>query len=410
MLSSLRIANLGPAKEFNFEFGRRLNFLTGDNGLGKTFVLDSLWWILTGTWCSRPLRPASEAGGPAKLEYTAAGDSPAASHFDAANNRWQIENGARQNDSGLVIYARVDGGFSIAFSKPGGRGRPRTPLHLSAHEVWEGSTKSGKVRCEGFYRDVTSWLQTDAPQGALLRSVAKRLSPKEETLVFGAPERVYVDEPRNHPILILPYGKVPAAEASAGMRRILALAYLIAWGTWEDRERRRLAGGGGSQTITLLVDEVEAHLHPEWQRSIMPSLLPAIESCGMEKGGAQVFATTHSPLVLASMEPHFDDELDGLFLFSLEGPQKTVRADRIDWVAHGTTACWLTSPIFGLHEARSREAERAIHAAKAFMAGGAEGLPQELRTKEQIHQALKSSLPGQDKFWPRWILQAGLEE
>ena len=411
MLHSLNITNLGPAAEFTFDFGRRLNFLTGDNGLGKTFVLDGIWWVLTGTWSGRPLRPAAESDTSAAFKVSWGDeDSLSISAFDSALGKWQPMTGARPRDAGLVVYARVDGGFSIAFSKVGGRGRPRVPLHLSASEVWEGSTKGGKVKCEGFYRDVTSWLQTDTPQGAILQTVAKRLSPKEETLVFGIPERVYVDEPRNHPILRMPYGKVPVAEASAGMRRVLALAYLLTWATYEDRERSRLSGGGTIQHVTLLVDEVEAHLHPEWQRSIVPSLLPALESIAAAKGGVQLIATTHSPMVLASMEPHFDEATDCLFLFSLNSPRRTVVVERIEWARHGTAAYWLTTPIFGLHEARSLEAERAIDAAKAFMIGRTEGLPDDLRTKEQIHEALKASLPGQDVFWPRWIVKTGLED
>ncbi len=37
-------------------FGLRLNIITGDNSLGKSFILDVVWWALTGTLDSvRPL-------------------------------------------------------------------------------------------------------------------------------------------------------------------------------------------------------------------------------------------------------------------------------------------------------------------------------------------------------------------
>ncbi len=39
------------------ELGERLNVLTGDNGLGKSFVLDVAWWALTGTWVDRAVLP-----------------------------------------------------------------------------------------------------------------------------------------------------------------------------------------------------------------------------------------------------------------------------------------------------------------------------------------------------------------
>ena len=40
MLKSLTINNVGPAPELSLDFGKRLNLLTGDNGLGKSFLLD----------------------------------------------------------------------------------------------------------------------------------------------------------------------------------------------------------------------------------------------------------------------------------------------------------------------------------------------------------------------------------
>ncbi len=31
--------------------------MTGDNGLGKTFLLDIAWWVLTRTWARMPAMP-----------------------------------------------------------------------------------------------------------------------------------------------------------------------------------------------------------------------------------------------------------------------------------------------------------------------------------------------------------------
>ena len=43
MLNYLRLENVGPAPKMDFDFAPRLNLLTGDNGLGKSFVLDVAW-------------------------------------------------------------------------------------------------------------------------------------------------------------------------------------------------------------------------------------------------------------------------------------------------------------------------------------------------------------------------------
>lgn len=44
MLEHLKLIDVGPAPAMEIDFAPRLDFLTGDNGLGKTFLLDIAWW------------------------------------------------------------------------------------------------------------------------------------------------------------------------------------------------------------------------------------------------------------------------------------------------------------------------------------------------------------------------------
>ena len=50
MLESLYLKNVGPAPEMEMELAPRLNLITGDNGLSKSFLLDAAWWALTRQW------------------------------------------------------------------------------------------------------------------------------------------------------------------------------------------------------------------------------------------------------------------------------------------------------------------------------------------------------------------------
>ena len=50
-----------------------------------------------------------------------------------------------------------------------------------------------------------------------------------------------------------------------------------------------------SQPAILLIDEIENHLHPTWQRRVIPALLKYFP-------GLQIFATTHSPFVIAGLK------------------------------------------------------------------------------------------------------------
>lgn len=50
-----------------------------------------------------------------------------------------------------------------------------------------------------------------------------------------------------------------------------------------------------SQNIILFLDEIDIHLHPKWQRRILPAVQKLLPN-------AQIFASTHSPFVVGSVE------------------------------------------------------------------------------------------------------------
>ena len=203
----------------------------------------------------------------------------------------------------------------------------------------------------------------------------------------------------------MPYGQdVPLIHASAGMRRIVALAYLLVWTWHEHLEAAQLRGEKTAREIILLVDEIEAHLHPQWQRRIVPgrSLDVMQALTGTQEVRVQLITATHSPLVLASSEPIFDTEQDALFL--LESKQGRVSLEQQAWSKQGDVVGWLVSETFGLRQGRSLEAEQAIEAAEAWMRGEPSALPKSLDSAPTIDAELKRVLPGHDPFWPRWIV------
>src|ERR1700729_322187 len=79
MLRSLHMKDVGPAARFDLDLAPRLNVLTGDNGLGKSFVLDVAWWALTGTWVDGPMLPRAGKEDTAEIVPGIAwgGDEPA---------------------------------------------------------------------------------------------------------------------------------------------------------------------------------------------------------------------------------------------------------------------------------------------------------------------------------------------
>ena len=72
-------------------------------------------------------------------------------------------------------------------------------------------------------------------------------------------------------------------------------------------------------------------------------------------------------MVLASAEPLFDEEQDGVYHLSLDN--RIVKLADQPWSKQGDVVNWLVSETFGLQQGRSLEAERAIEAAEALMRG-----------------------------------------
>ncbi|WP_437648922.1 AAA family ATPase [Sorangium sp. So ce362] len=440
MLRSLHLEGVGPADQLDLELGERLNLLTGDNGLGKSFVLEVAWWALTGTWTDRPVLPRPGKEESARI----AGDAEPGtrsgqfeSKYERVAQQWRdrfdrdmsvglvstpadIDVPSWVQDTAPVLYIRTNGAYSVW--DPHRQSLPTNspkfyplvrlalnpvPYLFEENQIWNGLRRDDKPFCNGLVQDWVTW-QLEAAGGDenhpfhLLCRVLDQLSHPEEKMTPGKPVRLYLDDVRKFPTIELPYGTIPIVHASAGMKRILELSYLIAWSWSEHVQASRLIGWQPSDRIVLLVEEPETHLHPRWQRHIVPALLGVLGGLSPSMR-PQVLLTTHSPLVLASMEPHFKPARDKLFVFELDGADVTVR--ELPWTKRGDAIGWLTSPVFGLEQARSIEAECAVEAAEAFMRGETGALPEGLRNEDDIHRELVRLLPDQDRFWPRWIVR-----
>jgi hypothetical protein len=396
----------------SLDFASRLNLLTGDNGLGKSFVLDIAWWILTGTWAGQQPWPGVHAGAIPRIDARVGreGEKPAfvfAGGYNFSEEKWVSQ--LPLDSSYLVLYARVDGSFSVwdsirntkrpwsdvLFSNP----YSSWAYRFSPQEIWDGLSQDGRILCEGLIRDWVSWQRQETEAYLQLGDVLTVLSPAGEELRPGRPIRLSVGDVRDHPTLDMPYGMLPLIFASAGMKRVITLAYLLVWAWQEHQQAAKLRHRPQVESIILLIDEMEAHLHPEWQRRILPALLKVAARLS-DNVKVQVLITTHSPLVLASAEPLFDEEKDALFTFDLKGGQ--VEVSRADWRSRGDASSWLTSDVFDLGEARSVEAEQAIQQAKEAMRQP--DLPMEARRR--IHHELNAVLKDTDPFWSRWLVQA----
>lgn len=127
----------------------------------------------------------------------------------------------------------------------------------------------------------------DIPKGYLKNLIAEiQLTP-----------RIRVDT-RNGPLLL--------SQMSDGEKRLFSIFVDIARQLSISRDRTPVE----EIPAIVLIDEIDVHLHPKWQRQIVPALEDLFPAC-------QFIATTHSPFVVQGVDEervqHLDRSLAGAF-------------------------------------------------------------------------------------------------
>lgn len=421
MLESLNLVNVGPIEKCDIKLQERLNLITGDNGLGKSFLLDVAWWVLTRKWPrelnakltsgypARPVNAKRKASISFRVKGKGAKSISYTSEFDASQQAWRGRSG-RPYNPGLVLHAHADGGFAVwdparnYWKKNGDIDvTDRLPgFVFSPQDVWDGlklSSEGGHttVVCNGLIADWSSWIRENGTQKKLIERILERMSPPGETLTLGELTRVSLDDVRDVPtIKIGNRAAVAVVYASSGVRRVLGLAYMLSWAWREHQQAAMFRNEDPTAQLVLLFDEVESHLHPRWQRAILQSLLTVAESL-LPEASVQLIAATHSPLVLASAEPLFDVKRDAWF--DLDAKDNRVEIVQRPFVSKGDASAWLTSEAFDLSVPRSKEAETAILAARAVLRSSAPLWPEIEDADKKMREA---KFPEHDPFWARW--------
>ena len=140
-----------------------------------------------------------------------------------------------------------------------------------------------------------------------------------------------------------PYGWVPIQGLSLGYRALLTWMVDLAARLFE---RYPDSKNPLAEPAVVLVDEIDLHLHPRWQRTLIQFLSDTFPN-------TQFIATAHSPLVVQAAANA------NIVLLHREGDHVVIENDvekikgwRIDQV--------LTSDLFGLESARPPQMEAAL--------------------------------------------------
>lgn len=325
IVTRLKLANLRAIAAAEFRFQPGFNLIVGVNGVGKTSVLDALAVCLSAVvkrvnklrgrveaFTTDDIRTGADAlmvecgvriesRDYAYLVHTPR-ESSAPQEKKAGMPREQVHDTPQKTEfvgeTPSPLTGREPGGrplavlFSTNRAVPSERAPSKGVAAGGVDAAFADAFANRELRLGEFgaWIRVQESLRRERPAaGRVLAScqeAVERFLPGYSNLKLEDGERAQLSIDRDRT-------KIPVRQLSDGERGTLALVL--------DLTRRLaqanpgLADPAAEAEAVVLIDEIDLHLHPKWQRQIVHNLRAAFPRC-------QFIATTHSPQVIGEVE------------------------------------------------------------------------------------------------------------
>ena len=325
-IDTIELKNFRGFKAFHQEVGPGINVLIGENGTGKTAILDALA-IGAGSFFLGVDGVSARVIGrdDVRIETREVGETteampqyPVELTFEGVvfgeEHRWMRTLGGRSRKTthaGASAMSAAVEARMLQIQKGGTETLPLIAYHGTGRlwrqrRSWSASeSRRARSRLDGYAncleaasdeKSFVSWLKAKewqefqegkpSPDLLAVRKTIQGLVPGCKDLRYRSKEGEIValfDDGRRLPTRLL----------SDGFRTILGLAADLAWrcATLNPQLGERAACGTPG---VVLVDEIDLHLHPNWQRRIVGDLRRCFPQ-------VQFFLTTHSPFIVQSL-------------------------------------------------------------------------------------------------------------
>ncbi|MDV7246262.1 MULTISPECIES: AAA family ATPase [Rhodococcus] len=297
-IDRLQVHNWRQFSDIELTFHPRVTILTGANGAGKTTLLNILaphfnWsaQLLTRRTHGDPAHNSEEVG---ELSYTNGGRSPLILNPSTGVSSTPLTIPQMQTVPGLFINSHR----SVSAYQPLNALPPRFSEWETLQQQFAGEIQirysGGSSQFSPLYRmkealvAAAMWAY-GSPAVRPNDSARKLWEGYQSTLKRFLPRSLRFKELQvedSEIILVTEGAQFPLEAASGGISAMLELSWQI------------FLRQGNQQSFTVCLDEPENHLHPELQRSIVPSLLAGFPNVSF-------IIATHSPFVVTSVKDCF---------------------------------------------------------------------------------------------------------
>jgi predicted ATP-binding protein involved in virulence len=373
-LESLSLAYCGGFEQLDIAFEPDVTLIAGVNGVGKSTLLRALGVVLSrtqrriGVTKSRPmsLRQDDIFIGAEQAQLAAAMD------FDGRKVRAEFSQRSNQRATkkfdlfGAAPEHTTSSCLAVYFSPK--RQLPGQPRTLPEAKPFDPSIAYDRALHdrEVELREFMHWFRTQEKLGGAseprrlrvldaLRAVVSELVPEFSNLcIRDQPRLGFVVDKRGQSFYL--------HQLSDGERGLLALVFDLT-------RRLAIANPDSDNPIAegvalVLIDEIELHLHPKWQRDVIKRLPRIFKSC-------QFVITTHSPQVIGETEAR------SVRLLSWRDGKVVVDTPAM---AYGTDSNWILNVLMGADEMNVEVESKLENAYRLISERNMDGAKELIRT------------------------------
>jgi len=359
-VESLTLKNIGPFSQLSLTFAGQRTILLGDNGCGKSSVLRAIALALAGE------SPVTDRLAERMLKTEeSSGEIEVGVGKDVFRTRLSREGSRVRLRSESFTPVQASAWLAVGFpplrgvSSENPRG-PTTeaaagpgpddliPLLADTPDTRLDSLKQWVVNAELRAEDSSS--KAAPRQRKMLDKffeIVRALTPGVDFEYRGVDRTTWAIQLKSDD------GPVSFDLLSRGITAVLGWVGVLLQRLYEVYENEEEPWTG---SVLVLVDELDVHLHPEWQRMILPLLHRHFP-------GMQLIATTHSPLVVTDAEVgeviSLRREADGIEVEVIQQSFTGLRSDQI-----------LTSAAFDMDSTRDYVTGEKLRAYRDLLADG----------------------------------------
>ncbi len=336
-MRSIEINGIGGIESINIDFNENMNFICGPNGIGKTTLLECVAHSFSASKTNILKRNVSVSSGSFKsiIEIDGSDTESNITIADFAPNKPSSINGLHQHSSKLLSL-KVTRTFQYQ------------PLNAVSKDVDKDVNTSYQEAMSGVnVNEVKNWFVNrylySAHKEALNEQQMNNFELAKQSFSLLNDSFVFskVLASSNEIMIQTPNGEIYYEYLSSGFKSCLSIIF----GIIKDIELRFKDPSINADEFdgVILIDELELHLHPEWQSKIAKILVQVFPH-------AQFITATHSPHILQSADP---DEI--IALASNNGLVFRRDLDGRKYGYQGWTIEEILVDVMGMSDTRTKE-------------------------------------------------------